>query len=273
MGIESNFGEYNKERRDPSLCWYCANAVPSRQTGCNWSRNFEPVDGWVADMTDKHHRNELGSSYVAQGKHAYLVRECPEFIPDTKEFHKATASHEEGLNALALDVIKYAVTDFIPRYSEFLDVSLRRGDRFVCIDNKLLKMRMPFCDAVMAEARAELKKMRQEVYKLNHERKEVDGEEKEAISIEVKALYKRMAAMRIPSDDRFHSTHADFRAIRRFFVSDYAYHLTELDPVVLMKKVMRQIEDDNDIPMMKYIIRPKKILLKGRCHGTRRNKK
>ena len=45
---------------DQTLCWRCANA---KATGCEWHRNFTPVEGWVV-------------------KAGHCVVSCPNFMPD-----------------------------------------------------------------------------------------------------------------------------------------------------------------------------------------------
>lgn len=261
------------ERRPSSICWYCANAVPCKTTGCNWSRNFEPVDGWDAEVTDVYHRNELGEGSVAHGKHAYLVKDCPEFIPSTPEFQKAQMRYKEGLEQLALDVIKISVIDFIPKYGRLLDIRLKRGNRFVVIDDKVIKMDVP---------------RKTEIYKRNREkrraiRKKVDAENQTRMAIyKGIEMYERacenavrrgldeIAALRIPGEDRERAVYYSFLDLYKFFTSDYAFSLSEVEPAVLMRKVMRQVEEEHDIPMMESIIRPHKKLKKGIRYGTGR---
>ena len=67
----------------PSLCWSCRNAVPSLQkgTGCNWSREFKPVEGWEAQ------RRDLCGYMECQWKdgaiESYRVVRCPEYRQDS----------------------------------------------------------------------------------------------------------------------------------------------------------------------------------------------
>ena len=260
-------------RRPASLCWYCANAVPCDKTGCNWSRKFEPVDGWDAVITDSMHRNELGADSLAHGKHAYLVKDCPEFIPSTAEFQKAQMRYGEGLEQLALDVIKTAVIDFIPKYSDLLAVRMKRGYRFVVIDDKIIKMHIPH--------KTEMHKRNREIRRAI--RKRVDAENLTRMTIyKGIEMYERacenavrrgldeIAAMRIPGEDRERAVYYSFLDLYKFFTSDYAFSLSEVEPAVLMRKVMRQVEEDHDIPMMESIIRPSKKLKKGIRYGTGR---
>lgn len=55
-----------------TLCWSCKNAVPSQNCGCNWSREFKPVEGWTAERRDLK---------ISRGKtvESYLVVKCPKF--------------------------------------------------------------------------------------------------------------------------------------------------------------------------------------------------
>lgn len=43
-----------------TMCWRCANA---KATGCEWHRNFTPVEGWAV-------------------KAGHCVVSCPKFVPD-----------------------------------------------------------------------------------------------------------------------------------------------------------------------------------------------
>ena len=49
------------------LCWLCKNACG----GCDWSRNFKPIEGWKAKPT---------LIYDSAGSfESYRIKECPEF--------------------------------------------------------------------------------------------------------------------------------------------------------------------------------------------------
>ena len=54
-----------------TLCWWCENAVPSRKTGCSWSRKLHPVDGWRA--------TERVVMYDTKPTVSYTVHWCPEY--------------------------------------------------------------------------------------------------------------------------------------------------------------------------------------------------
>ena len=47
----------------------CINCIKSCNSGCSWSREFEPVHAWCAIKT----------------KQGYCVIDCPEFVQETKE--------------------------------------------------------------------------------------------------------------------------------------------------------------------------------------------
>ena len=53
------------------LCWDCAKATNS---GCNWSRNFTPVEGWDAEATTICTQCKINSIP------SYYIRGCPEFV-------------------------------------------------------------------------------------------------------------------------------------------------------------------------------------------------
>ena len=58
-----------------TICWHCANAVPSEKTGCPWSESFRDVEGWKAEKT-------IISNYYSGKKnieYSYIVRMCPMF--------------------------------------------------------------------------------------------------------------------------------------------------------------------------------------------------
>lgn len=63
MGAEDNNSLF---RKGGTLCWECIHAVPDKDHGCSWSRDFIPVDGWTA-------RKSKGLQA------SYTVIYCPEF--------------------------------------------------------------------------------------------------------------------------------------------------------------------------------------------------
>jgi len=63
--------EYNIDvaiSREDTLCWKCSNAY----SGCSWSKNFKPVEGWKAKKTTVN----LGDR---GNEESYMVYECPMF--------------------------------------------------------------------------------------------------------------------------------------------------------------------------------------------------
>lgn len=60
------------KKRSSTLCWSCKNFGG----GCNWSREFEPVEGWI--VVEK----GLPTFLAAHNKEVptIVVVECPEFI-------------------------------------------------------------------------------------------------------------------------------------------------------------------------------------------------
>ena len=61
---------------EETKCATCQNAVPKLDgsRGCNWSREFKPVEGWEATPSRRRTKcYEIDS---------YCVTSCPEYIPD-----------------------------------------------------------------------------------------------------------------------------------------------------------------------------------------------
>ena len=54
-----------------TLCWDCRKAITKQ---CSWAYSFTPVEGWVAEKTDKR-------EYTS-----YNVVACPEFVRDAWGF-------------------------------------------------------------------------------------------------------------------------------------------------------------------------------------------
>jgi hypothetical protein len=64
-----------KHHNANSICWDCR-----RATGfCSWSREFEPVQGWVAEPTEIK-SDKAGTGTVS----SYEVRKCPLFEMDER---------------------------------------------------------------------------------------------------------------------------------------------------------------------------------------------
>lgn len=62
------------------LCWNCKNACG----GCEWSKSFEPVDGWVARKIPTEGLygfiTELKNPSLT--KPSYHIFDCPKFVRD-----------------------------------------------------------------------------------------------------------------------------------------------------------------------------------------------
>ncbi len=69
-------GKPPKRRGNETLCWTCKNAC----AGCSWSRSFTPVGGWEAKKI-----KIRGNLYTGEMLDSYIVKACPEYVPDAKE--------------------------------------------------------------------------------------------------------------------------------------------------------------------------------------------
>lgn len=69
-------GKPPKRRGNETLCWTCKNAC----AGCSWSRSFTPVEGWEAKKI-----KIRGNLYTGEMLDSYIVKACPEYVPDAKE--------------------------------------------------------------------------------------------------------------------------------------------------------------------------------------------
>lgn len=59
-------------RRKETLCWDCKRCFG----GCSWSREFIPVNGWIAEKTHIPSNGEYAASYK--------VIDCPEYRKDER---------------------------------------------------------------------------------------------------------------------------------------------------------------------------------------------
>ena len=79
-------GTRNKKKPFPprglTLCWFCRHAVPSDEkgTGCPWSRDMQPVEGWNA--VSKPILIRVGTKRLKRYAESYLVRSCPLYEKD-----------------------------------------------------------------------------------------------------------------------------------------------------------------------------------------------
>ena len=73
VGERDSIKKKKDTRPKKSLCWSCANAIPSSTTGCSWSQSFQPVSGWTAIRRDIY-TGEIN------GTESYIVQKCPYFV-------------------------------------------------------------------------------------------------------------------------------------------------------------------------------------------------
>lgn len=62
--------DYSKSNFQP--CWTCKKACG----GCSWSRDFEPIPGWIAEKNTIPYNGEYADTYK--------IISCPEYIQDRK---------------------------------------------------------------------------------------------------------------------------------------------------------------------------------------------
>ena len=74
-----------------TLCWQCDKSCTG---GCSWSKDFVPVNGWVAEKNEK--------------RGSYSVITCPEFVKS----RKLDDIDINGAHDLAAGIIKMAVNDY-----------------------------------------------------------------------------------------------------------------------------------------------------------------
>lgn len=77
-----------------TLCIWCQRACTNC---CSWSDHLEPVKGWVAE----------------ENKHGYLVRECPEFVKETKESILPAKLDDDGCMLLMEALAKQMREDYV----------------------------------------------------------------------------------------------------------------------------------------------------------------
>lgn len=72
LEIESQVGK--SKSRQP--CWNCKHACG----GCNWSRNFTPVEGWTATATIINMERKRHNKPFISTISSYDIQHCPEFV-------------------------------------------------------------------------------------------------------------------------------------------------------------------------------------------------
>lgn len=60
-----------------TLCWTCANAYCQ----CSWSKNFTPVEGWVAERRILYRHGDEGDMVYLD---SYSVEECPQYEEEVR---------------------------------------------------------------------------------------------------------------------------------------------------------------------------------------------
>ena len=65
-----------EKKNTETKCWSCGNYA----SGCSWSRDWTPVDGWTAEKTTIKQGDEYNESYN--------VIDCPEYIWDRRTKRK-----------------------------------------------------------------------------------------------------------------------------------------------------------------------------------------
>lgn len=103
-----------------TICWQCANAVPSQYTGCPWSEKGLPVEGWEAEDTTDKHIDYMSQKYIDSGQRMYNVYDCPMFMMDSRRTDWQTSLNRSGLSKLGVDVVKVAAFDLESEYRKFL---------------------------------------------------------------------------------------------------------------------------------------------------------
>ena len=71
--------ERRESERPNTICIDCKHAVPTSdgKYGCEWSRHFQPVTGWVAVRRDLKVQEGAGRTRLSL---SYKVESCPKFI-------------------------------------------------------------------------------------------------------------------------------------------------------------------------------------------------
>ena len=71
-----------------TLCEFCANAIPDANGhGCSWSRDFAPVEGWIATPVLR----PIGPKIMQ----TYCVHEFPQLIEEPERAESPSAPAED----------------------------------------------------------------------------------------------------------------------------------------------------------------------------------
>lgn len=90
-----------RKNKAASICWKCRNAVPTEKTGCSWSRDFVPVDGWVVENHCIYVNPEC-----SRRVESYCVEYCPEFWGDPKVEKQQICKDKEACLRLVEAVLR-----------------------------------------------------------------------------------------------------------------------------------------------------------------------
>jgi len=95
-------------KREDSLCTFCEKVCCG---GCSWSRDFEPVKGWQAELNNN----------------GYLVRHCPEFVPDGPDRNRPKEFDKDGMMHLIEAVATTMREDYIHGKGPFTTNDLHKS--------------------------------------------------------------------------------------------------------------------------------------------------
>lgn len=88
--MKTYYPAISKKQKYPigTLCEFCANAIPdAKGHGCSWSRDFVPVDGWIATPVLR----PIGPKTMQ----TYCVHECPQLIEEPERTESPDALAED----------------------------------------------------------------------------------------------------------------------------------------------------------------------------------
>ena len=104
MGVKSL---ENKHIKAIQKCWDCIHAVPGRTSGCEWSEEGKPVEGWKARPTTiKASKRAIVDEYPS-----FQIDDCPKFEKGKTGAEALITDYQTGQD-LAFAVIKQAVADW-----------------------------------------------------------------------------------------------------------------------------------------------------------------
>lgn len=107
-----------------SLCWQCANAVPTSdgKFGCEWSVHGLPVEGWVLN--------------VVPDEDGINVKTCPEFIAEKDADFSDVDYDTNGIRNLGIEVVRLACTDYRDGIEKWLRLKMRSVTRHTLYRNR-----------------------------------------------------------------------------------------------------------------------------------------